>query len=306
MAMAANFDSRFSGTGLQDLIAKEGRFETLVTGFGFTEGPAWHRDGFLVFSDILGDRLHRWSEDDGLATLREPSNMANGTTWDRQGNLLICEHARSRVSRLSPEGNYEVLASHFLEKELNSPNDIIVKRDGSVWFTDPNSGRSARWGVERPQDLPFQGVYRLVSETGELTLLADDFAKPNGLCFSRDEQHLFVNDTERQHIRLFDVRRDGSISGGAVWGETGGTEAGVADGMKLDEDGRLYCCGAGGIHVFEPGGEKLGVIRTPEVAANFTWGGEALDELYITASTSVYRLCMNVRGHHPHARMTGV
>ena len=285
--------------GLATFVEPDTHWETLTTGFGFTEGPAWHRDGYLVFSDILGDRLHRWDSERGLETLREPSHMANGTTWDRGGNLLICEHARSRVSRLSPGGGYQVLASHYLGKELNSPNDIIEKSDGSVWFTDPNSGRSARWGVERPQQLTFQGIFQLKPDNGEMTLLCDDFSKPNGLCFSHDESRLFVNDTDRQHIRVFDIREDGTLSGGAVFGETGGARPGVADGMKLDVHGNLYCCGSGGLHVFDPDGGKRGVLETPEVAANFTWGGPERLSLLATATTSIYRLPMKIPGFLP-------
>jgi gluconolactonase len=225
--------------------------------------------------------------------------MTNGTTWDLQGRLLVCEHAGSRVSRVDLDGSYEILAAHFQGKELNSPNDIVVKSDGGIYFTDPPYGRNATHGVLRQQELDFQGVYRLDPATLELTLLVDDFAGPNGLCFSLDESRLFVNDTVRQHIRVFEVAADGTLRNGRLWAETGGTEPGVADGMKFDRAGNLYCCGSGGIHVFDSMGVRLGIIRVPEVPANFTWGGADLQDLLITARQSVYRLRVKIPGHCP-------
>jgi gluconolactonase len=271
--------------------------ERIATGFKFVEGPTWRpASSDLVFSDIIGNVMYCWQARDGVSVFRRPSHMANGTTQDCEGRLLICEHATSRVSRVDADGrNYEVLASHFQGHELNSPNDLVVKSDGVIYFTDPNSGRGAKYGVERKQEQPFQGVYRLVPG-GELSLLVDDFSKPNGLCFSNDESLLFINDTDRQHIRVFDVKDDGGIENGRVWAETGGDEPGVADGMKMGSAGDLYCCGSGGIHVFDPDGEPKGIIRMPEVAANFTWGGADLSEMYITATHSVYRLQMEVTG----------
>jgi gluconolactonase len=285
---------------LAGVVGQVASLERIASGLQFVEGPAWNREhGYLVFSDIIGNKLYRWQEQDGLRVLREPSHMANGTSWDHQGRLLICEHDSSRVSRLEESQQYEVLVSHYQGKELNSPNDIVVKSDGAIYFTDPASGRSAMYGVKRKQELDFQGVYRFEPESGKLSLLANDFSKPNGLCFSRDESRLFVNDTDRQHIRVFDVSEDGSLSNGELWAETGGEEPGVADGMKVDATGNLYCCGSGGIHVFDPAGNCLGIIRTPEVAANFTWGGPELLDLFITATHSVYRLRMNIPGHDP-------
>lgn len=272
--------------------------EQIASGFQFVEGPTWIPErSELIFSDIIGNVMYRWQARDGASVFREPSHMANGTTRDAQGRLLICEHATSRVSRIDDAGRrYEILASHYEGLELNSPNDIIVKSDGAIYFTDPNSGRNKKYGVERKQQLGFQGVYRLDASTGGLTLVADDFSKPNGLCFSLDESLMFINDTDRQHIRAFDVTDDGMLSNGCLWAETGGEEAGVADGMKVDCAGNLYCCGSGGIHVFDPDGVRKTVIRTPEVAANFTWGGEGMTELFITATHSVYRLRVEIPG----------
>ncbi len=273
----------------------ETQLERIASGFEFTEGPVWHPDGeFLIFSDIVGNALYRWSETEGVTVFRKPSHMANGNALDGEGRLLTCEHATSRVTRTVLEngeaGEAQVLASHYAGKELNSPNDIVVRSDGSIYFTDLTSGRSEYYGVPREQELSFQGVYRLDPDAKSLTLLVDDFSKPNGLCFSLNEGRLFVNDTDRFHIRVFGVQSDGTLSGGQVWAETVGEGAGVPDGMKIDGQGNLYSCGPGGIHLFDAGGTCLGVIQTPEHTANLCFGDDDLCSLYICATTSVYRL----------------
>jgi gluconolactonase len=265
--------------------------ETVATGFDFTEGPIWHpHDRHLTFSDMPGNEMRRWTPAGGVVSFRKPSNMANGNTYDRQGRMLTCEHATSRVTRTAADGAITVLATHYQGKELNSPNDIVVKSDGWIYFTDPMYGRMPYFGVERPSELGFQGVYRMAEDGSELTLLADDLAQPNGLCFSRDETRLFVNDTERGHVRVFDFGADGLLSGGAVWAEVTGTGEGAPDGMKVDRDGNLYCCGPGGVHVFSPDAQSLGVIHVPEVVANFTWGEDDLRTIFLTASTTLYRV----------------
>lgn len=272
------------------------RFEKLAGDCLFTEGPLWHPHGhYLLFSDMPGDHLRRWSEAEGVTTFRQPCNKSNGLAWDRQGRLLACEHASSHVTRTEPDGSITVLASHHDGRELNSPNDLVVKRDGSIYFSDPTYGRAEYYGVPRAPQLGFRGVYR-IDPAGGLTLLADDFAQPNGLCFSADERRLFVNDTDRKHIRVFDVRPDGTLAGGAVWAETKGPGAGAPDGMKLDSAGNLYCCGPGGIHVFAPDATCLGVVRVPEYAANFCWGDGDWKSLFITAATSVYRIRVQIPG----------
>jgi gluconolactonase len=272
-------------------------FETLGTGFLFTEGPLWHRrDKYLLFSDMPGDHLRRWRADVGISTFRKPCFKSNGLAWDQEGRLLVCEHASSKVTRTEPDGAITTLASHYDGKELNSPNDIVVKSDGGIYFSDPTYGRNEYYGVPREPQLGFRGVYRIEQDGRRLTLLADDFAQPNGLCFSRDERQLFVNDTDRQHIRVFDVASDGTLRNSRVWAETTGEGAGAPDGMKFDRDGNLYCCGPGGIHVFAPDATCLGVIRVPEYTANFCWGDDDLRSLFITASTSLYRIRVAVPG----------
>jgi gluconolactonase len=290
-------DERF-----REVVGDDVTFEQLATGFLFTEGPLWHPQGYLLFSDMPGDHLRRWSASDGITTFRRPCNQSNGLAWDRQGRLIACEHSSSRLTRTEPDGRITVLASHWQGLELNSPNDVIVGADGAIWFSDPTYGRAEYYGRPRPTVLDFRGVYRVMPDGGDggdphaLTLVADDFAQPNGLCFSLDQKRLFVNDTDRNHVRVFEVAPDGRTSGGSVWAETTGEGAGAPDGMKLDSRGNLYCCGPGGIHVFDPGARCLGVIRVPEYTANFAWGGDDYRSLYITASTSLYRIRTSVPG----------
>jgi gluconolactonase len=282
---------------LHNIVDADVAFERLGTGFLFTEGPLWHpTQKFLLFSDMPGDIMRRWSAADGVTTFRQPSQKANGNSYDRQGRLVTCEHATSRVTRTEPDGNITALAERYGEKELNSPNDIVVSRKGQIYFTDPVYGRAEFYGVPRPQQLAFQGVYRIDPKSRELTLLADDFAQPNGLCFSLDEKHLFVNDTDRQHIRVFDVLEEGRLANGRVWAETVGEGSGAPDGMKIDSEGNVYCCGPGGIHVFDPQATCLGVIHTPEPVANFTFGEDDFRSLFITASTSLYRIRVKLPG----------
>jgi gluconolactonase len=200
------------------------------------------------------------------------------------------------VTREEHDGSITVLASHYAGKELNSPNDLIVKSDGAIYFSDPTYGRMNGFGLLREQDMDFQGVYRIDPVSGEVSLLASDFGQPNGLTFSLDEKQLFINDTDLGHIRVFDVANDGSISGGDVWAVPEGPGDGGCDGMKLDSKGNIYCTGPGGIHIYAPDATALGVIQVPEVAANFTWGDEDLKSLYITASKSLYRTRVKVAG----------
>jgi gluconolactonase len=282
--------------GFADVVG-DSPLETLASGLGFTEGPVWHPyEKWLVFSDMPENRMYVRQPSGAIEDFRRPSNKANGNTLDREGRLLTCEHATSSVTRLEPDGSRTVIATHYEGKELNSPNDIVVATGGAIFFTDPTFGRMEYYGIPRDPELSFRGVYRVDPDGSRLTLLVSDFDQPNGLCFSLDESRLFVNDTERQHIRVFSVTPQGELTGGAVWAETKGDEPGAPDGMKIDSRGNLYCCGPGGIHVFDPSGNVLGVIRTPEPCANFAFGDEDLKSLYITASSSLHRLRVRVPG----------
>ena len=275
---------------LAAVVGPEVRFEQIATGCKFTEGPLWHASGFLLWSDMPDDHMRRWSAKDGVSTFRKPCNMSNGLAWDREQRLLACEHASSQVTRTERDGRIVPIATHYQGKQLNSPNDIVCAADGGVYFTDPGYGRMEYYGVKREPELDFRGLYRVGADATSPVLLAKDFGQPNGLCFSLDGQRLFVNDTERQHIRAFDVSTHGALTGGTVWAETRGEGAGAPDGMKIDSAGNLYCCGPGGIHVFDPSAKCLGVIRVPEYTANMAFGDADLRSLYITASTSVYRI----------------
>lgn len=283
---------------LGELIA-DSTVKKVASGFQFTEGPIWMPDGSLHFSDVVGDARWRWHPTQGPSVLRRPSNKCNGMTLDGQGNLLVCEHTTSRVVKETRDGKSTVIASHFQGKELNSPNDVIVASDGSVIFTDPTYGRLAGFGLERPVVLGFSGVYRIAPQGNELELLSKDFGEPNGLCLSADEKLLYVNDTPRAHIRVFDVGPGYRLTGGRIFAANignGDIPSGVVDGMKIDERGNVYVTGPKGLWVFDPKGQQLGTIPIPENAANLNWGGPDWRTLYVTAGTSVYQIQMNVSG----------
>ncbi|MBT5434819.1 MAG: SMP-30/gluconolactonase/LRE family protein [Alphaproteobacteria bacterium] len=285
-----------------ELVVADAAFETLAEGFRFTEGAAWHPDErHVTFSDIPSSRIHRWDAASGeTAVLRDPSNMTNGTCYDAQGRLLMCEHETSRVSRLEADGSISVLADSWQGSELNSPNDIVVDDHGNIWFTDPLYGRDSHTGVEREPGLPFRGVFR-IDHQGTLHLLDDDYIGPNGLCFSPDKSRLYVNDSERVHIRLYHVGADGSATGGEVFAETrdvgGFDDNGSPDGMKVDARGNVWCAGPGGIHVFDPEGALLGIVLTPQFPANFCFGGDDMCDLFVNAGTTFVRLRLAQPGH---------
>lgn len=289
---------------LLELVDEHAELERLGTGYMFTEGPLWHPDGYLLFSDMPGDVRRRWDPDAGVTEVANPSNKSNGMTWDNDGRLIVCEHVTSSVVRMDPDGTgtgREVLATHLGDKELNSPNDVIVTSDGTIYFTDPTYGRMPGFGIEREQDLDIQGVYRIAAGGGDPQLVADDFVQPNGLCLTADEQLLYVNDTDRAHIRLFDVQSDGTIANGRVFAEgigTGDLATGeLVDGMKLDEHGNVWVTGPKGVWVYAPDGTHLGVVEVPENVGNINWGGPDWNWLFVPASTSMYRVQCKVSGN---------
>jgi len=266
-----------------EIIDEDTGIETISDMFEFTEGPIWHPyQHHLTFSDIPADRLYRWHAEKGITIYREPSNMANGNTFDKSGRILTCEHATSRVTR-DDNGKIEVLASHYEGKELNSPNDIIVREDGAILFTDPTYGRQGRHGTSRDVELGFQGVYLLDPETRELALLAKDFTSPNGLCLGLDQETLFIADTQQRHIRRFHLQGN-EPKGGEVFAMSP-----APDGLKIDSKGNLYAGGPGGVYVYHrDDGSHLGIIQTPGFCANFTWGGEDMRTFFMTASNSLF------------------
>ena len=287
-----------------ELVDESAEVEQLGTGFTFTEGPIWNPDGFLLFSDMPGDVRRRWDPDSGVSEVANPSNKGNGMTIDNDGRLVVCEHVTSSVVRMDPDGRgggREVLATHYEGRELNSPNDVVVKSDGAIYFTDPTYGRMPGFGVEREQDLDFQGVYRIAPGGGDPQLLVDDFAQPNGLCFSPDESLLYINDTTRAHIRVFDVQSDGTIANSRVLADgigSGSLEIGdLVDGMKLDERGNVWVTGPGGVCVFDPDGNHIGTVEVPENVGNINWGGPNWSQLFIPATSSMYRIQCKVSGN---------
>ncbi len=285
---------------MRALIAEDAPVEKLCTGFIFTEGPIWNpKESCLYFSDMPGDVRRRWSAAEGVIEVRRPSNKCNGMTYDGAGNLHVCEHATSRVVRETAAGKTEVVASHWQGRALNSPNDVVIRSDDAVYFSDPTYGRMPGFGVERPQELDFQGVFR-VAPDGTLHCEASDFGQPNGLCFSPGEGLLYVNDSARAHIRVFDVAADGALSASRMFASDigdGTLEGGLVDGMKCDAEGNIYVTGPRGIWVFDPAGRHLGIIGMPEHAGNLNWGGPGWDALYCACSTSIYRVPMKVRGN---------
>jgi gluconolactonase len=271
-------------------LIESGDPEQLATGFQFTEGPVWQADGSLLFSDIPANRTYRWTAETGATIWREPTGNANGLTLDREGRLLACEHSGRQVSRIEADGSVVTVADRYRGKRLNSPNDVVVRSDGLIYFTDPP------YGIEpEEKEQPWHGVY-LITTTGELKLLADDFERPNGLAFSPDESILYVDDSFHRHVRAFDVGADGTISNSRVIADMDHPQPGSPDGMKVDSEGNLYVTGATGVWVFEPDGTHLGVIVTPERPANCAWGGADRCNLYITARTSLYRVRVKVPG----------
>ncbi len=279
------------------IIPEDAHIEQLGTGCQFTEGPVWNAaDGYLLFSDIPANQMKKWTPTEGITNFRVPSGKSNGLTFDKQNRLVTCEHANRRVSRTEADGTVVTIASHYEGKKLNSPNDVVVKSDGSIYFSDPPYGLTAEFGELGEQELDFCGVYRLSPDGETLTLLVDDFSRPNGLTFSPDESILYINDTERMHIRVFDVKEDGAIANGRLFAEESGEEEGAPDGMKVDSEGNVYVTGPGGIWVFNPAGAHLGTIATPERAANLAWGDSDWKTLYITATSSLYRIRLNIPG----------
>ena len=290
--MAVNVKSE----SLTELIDRGAEVERVATGFTFTEGPIWNKEGaFLLFSDMPGDVRRRWSERDGVEEVMRPSNKCNGMVYDAEGNLLVCEHVTSSLVRERPDGTRETLATHYQGKELNSPNDVVTRSDGTIYFSDPIYGRVPGFGLERDQDLSFQGVYRIGpgGSEPELVVPESDFEQPNGLCFSPDESLMYINDTPRALIRVYDVTGDGTLSGGRLFFDhigSGVIEEGIADGMKCDERGNIWVTVPGGVWVISPQGEHLGTVEVPENVGNIGWGGSDWKTLYMPSSTSLYRV----------------
>ncbi|NPU96838.1 MAG: SMP-30/gluconolactonase/LRE family protein [Candidatus Omnitrophica bacterium] len=259
--------------------------EKAAGGFQFTEGPVWHKDGYLLFSDIPANRIMKWTPDGKVTAFREDSGGANGLTFDPQGRLIACEHGNRRVSVTAADGTITAAAETCQGKKFNSPNDCAVRSDGMIFFTDPDYGLG-----RRAREIDVKGVYR-VPPGSEAVLLAGDFDKPNGIAFSPDGKILYVADTAQSHVRAFDVEPDGSLKNGRVLFEVEGP-----DGMKVDSQGNLYIASRNGIEIFNAEGIRQEIIAVPENPANCAFGGPDNQTLFITARTGLYRVELTVPG----------
>jgi gluconolactonase len=286
-------DDRFRSVGGDD------RLEKLADGFRWAEGPVYVPAGrYLLWSDIPNDRMLRWDELTGtVGPFRQPAGYANGHTLDGAGRLVSCEHGYRRVTRTEPDGSITVVADRYQGKRLNSPNDVVVGSDGSVWFTDPSYGIDSDYEGHRAEsEIGGCHVYRVDPAGGECRIVADDFVRPNGLAFSLDEQRLYIADTRANHIRIFDVAGDGTLAGGEVFATC---SAGVFDGLRLDDRGRVWAAAGDGVHCFDPDGSLIGKVRVPEVVSNLTFGGLKRNRLFMTGATAVYSILLNVNGAPP-------
>ncbi len=299
MAHIAHADTFFSG-----IVEQHEPVRQLGTGFIFTEGPLWHPiDQHLIFSDIPGNVRRKYVPGRGISEVQRPTNKGNGMTYDADLNLLVCEHTTSSVVRIAPDGTRTVLCTHYRGRELNSPNDIVVGNDGSVYFTDPTYGRQEHFGTPRATQLGFQGVYRLPpghvpGDDPQLVVDRSLFTQPNGLCFSPCQKWMWVNDTEQANIRMFDVAPDGMLVNGRLFagGIRDALKKGLPDGMKADKDGNVYVTAPGGVWVYAFHGELIGKITCPEMVANLHWGGADWSTLFLCAETSLYSVDTKTRG----------
>ena len=262
----------------------------VAAGFQFTEGPVWHPDGYLLFSDIPADTIYRLAPGEPASPWRTPSGNSNGLTFDRLGRLIACEHGNRRVTRTETDGSVADLATHYEGKRLNSPNDVVVRSDGSIYFTDPPYGVTPE-----EKELPYNALFRIAPD-GALRALVCDFDRPNGLAFSPDETILYVNDTTRRQIRAFNVSLDGSLTDGRIFAQMVSDMVGGPDGMKLDVEGNIYCTGPGALWVYRSDGELVGTVAGPQRPANLAFGDSDLKTIYLTSRTSIYTLRTKIPG----------
>jgi len=296
--------------GIDEIVPSDAEIEQIADGFGFIEGPVWIHEGYLLFSDIPRNVIMKWTPGSSASVFRKQSGYggtvpngalfgSNGLTLDKQGRLTIAEHGNRRITRLEKDGTLTILADRYKGKRLNSPNDLVYKSDGSLYFTDPPFGLPKTYH-DRARELPFSGVYR--ADHGRIQLLTKMLTAPNGLAFSPDEKYLFVANSgpdKKQWIR-FEVKPDGSLGNNKIFYDVSGSkEQGVPDGMKVDIKGNLYCIGPGGIWIFSPQGEHLGTIRPPQLPANCNWGDQDGKTLYMAAGTGLYRIRLKIEGTRP-------
>ena len=306
---------------LDQIISTDTKVEKLADGFGFVEGPVWVRSGgYLLFSDIPANVIDKWTPDGKVSVFLKPSGFtgsdpsdvgsqnnngqaqvtllgSNGVTLDREGRIVFCTHGDRNVVRIEKDGKRTVLADRFEGKRLNSPNDLVFKSDGALYFTDPTAGLRKR-DDDPKKELPFNGVYLL--KNGKLQVLDKTYATPNGIAFAPGGKYLYVNDTTRKLIMRYEVQPDDTIANGKVFIDMSADKAaGVPDGMKVDQKGNVYCTGPGGFWIMSPEGKHLGTVKTPELPANMAFGDGDAKTLYLTARTGLYRIRLKVAGLRP-------
>jgi gluconolactonase len=282
-----------------DIVDPHPPLVNIAQGFTFAEGPVWDkRTNQLFFVDIIGSKVWKWKPGVGKETILNSSGHMNGMTFDHQGRLVVAGWCNRAILRFEKDGSISTIASHFEGKKFNSPNDIVVDTKGATYWTDSAGGLVIPGMVANDVQryLDYQGVYRLSPDGKEVSLVIGDCTYPNGLAFSPDEKLLYVNDTLLAQIRVFDVKPDGSMGPGRVFHQLTGSEDGVADGMKVDSKGNVYCTGPGGVHVINPAGKLIGRMRIHEHCTNMAWGDDDWQSLYITTFNSIYRTRINIPG----------
>ena len=297
-------------SGLDAIVPAKATIERVAGGFKWPEGPVWVHSGFLLFSEIPSALIDKWTPDGKLTSYLGPAEFSmkdvaaagvpgtNGLTLDKQGRLTICDQGNRRVTRLEKDGHFTVLADRYQGKRFNSPNDLVYKSDGSLYFTDPPYGLEKQ-DKDPKKELPFNGVFRIAG--GKVTPLIRDLTNPNGIAFSPDERYLYVDNSEPQRLYMrYEVKPDGTLGPGKVFYDLASTPGKNApDGMKVDRKGNVYATGPGGIWIFSPEGKHLGTVKLPEIASNCAWGDSDGKTLYITASTGLYRIHLKIPGIRP-------
>ncbi|MFP4620695.1 MAG: SMP-30/gluconolactonase/LRE family protein [Bacteroidales bacterium] len=273
----------------QQMVKDNAEPEKITEGYQFTEGPVWHDSGYLLFSDIPANTIFKWTPGSEAEVYMKPSGHSNGLTFDRQDRLVMAQHDGAVAKQVS-ENSFEVVVDSYNGKRLNSPNDLVVKSDSSIYFTDPSFGVS-----EEDKELDIQGVYRYSKDQG-LQLLVSDFDMPNGIAFSPDEEKLYVNDSRHNHIRVFKVKSNGTLKNGKVFAKMESEGEGGADGMKVDVKGNVYSTGPGGLWIFSPEGELIRQVKTPRIT-NLAWGEKKRKTLFMTSPNAVYKLEMKTKGY---------
>jgi gluconolactonase len=299
MTVGTRFATDMATPGLDAIVDREPRIDQIAHGLSFGEGPVWDaHNGRLIWTDIIGDVIWQWTPGVGQAPLISESRHANGLTFDRDQRLIVAGWSARTIWRVEHDGSFVTVASNYQGKKFNSPNDVVVRSDGRIYWTDSAGGLviPGMVGEDLQRYLDVQGVFSVPSSGGDVSITVDDCTYPNGLCFSPDERVLYVNDSRLGIIRAFDVQPDGGVANGRAFHKLAGKEPGVADGMKVDRDGTLYCTGPGGVHIIDTDGQLIGRIRIPGHATNLAWGEDDWRTLFVTTYEAVFRIRMKQPG----------